>query len=37
LKSPKKWAEAAEACPGCNKGKVYSFEEIETRRTQKSV
>jgi uncharacterized protein len=37
LRSPKKWEEAAAACPGCNKGKVYSFDDIETRRKEKSV
>ncbi len=37
LKSPETWKEAASACPGCNRGKVYSFQEIETQRLKKSV
>ncbi|MEK8023073.1 MAG: YkgJ family cysteine cluster protein [Candidatus Hydrogenedentota bacterium] len=29
IKSPEKWAEEALFCPGMNKGKLFSFEEIE--------
>ena len=28
LRSPEAWAEAAEACPGCNKGQVVPLESI---------
>lgn len=28
LRSPEAWAEAAEACPGCNKGQVVPLETI---------
>jgi len=28
LRSPEAWAEAAEACPGCNKGSVVPLEQI---------
>ena len=29
LVSPDTWNEAAQGCPGINRGKFYSFEEIE--------
>ena len=32
LASPGDWAEAADRCPGINRGKLFSFEEIEQRR-----
>ena len=35
LKSPATWNQAASVCPGINRGKFYSFEEIEKRRKQK--
>lgn len=28
LRSPESWAEAAEACPGCNKGNLVPLEQI---------
>jgi Fe-S-cluster containining protein len=28
LRSPEAWAEAAEACPGCNKGQIVPLESI---------
>ena len=29
VETPKKWAHAARSCPGCNKGKLYTLNEIE--------
>jgi len=37
LKSRSAWQATCEVCPGSGKGKLYSLEEIEFRRTQKSV
>lgn len=37
LAGPTDWKETCEACPGAGKGKMYSFEEIEIRRKEKSV
>ncbi len=34
LKSPQTWNQAAQRCPGVNKGRLYSFEEIEQLRKQ---
>jgi Fe-S-cluster containining protein len=34
LKSPKTWAATAKRCPGCNRGKLYTLEEIEERKNQ---
>ena len=31
------WKETCEVCPGSGQGKLYSIDEIETRRKQKSV
>ena len=31
------WKETCEVCPGAGTGRLYNFEEIEIRRTQKSV
>lgn len=28
LKSPKDWGEISRSCPGCNKGRLYSIDEI---------
>lgn len=33
LADPESWAAAAQRCPGINRGKLYSFHEIEARRT----
>ena len=35
LKSPDAWNQAAQKCPGINRGKLYSFEEIEKIRSKK--
>ena len=35
LKSPNTWNQAAKICPGINRGKLYSFEEIEKIKKQK--
>jgi Fe-S-cluster containining protein len=32
LKTPEDWENAAEVCPGCNKGRLYEIEKIETQR-----
>ena len=32
LFSPNTWKATAQACPGCNNGKLYTLEEIEERR-----
>lgn len=37
LESKKAWKETCEECPGAGKGKLYSFDEIEVQRTEKSV
>jgi uncharacterized protein len=31
LKSPKTWGKTAESCPGCNRGRVYTIDEIHER------
>ncbi|MCG8649745.1 MAG: YkgJ family cysteine cluster protein [Pirellulales bacterium] len=36
-KKKKDWAETCEVCPGAGTGRLYTFEEIETARKQKSV
>ena len=36
LHTPDQWNLAAVRCPGINRGKFYSFEEIEAIKTQKS-
>ena len=35
LKSPYDWNTAAERCPGINRGRLYTFEEIEKIKKQK--
>ena len=35
LQSPADWNMAATICPGINRGKLYTFEDIEKRRKQK--
>jgi uncharacterized protein len=35
LQSPYSWNQSAQKCPGINKGKLYTFEEIEKIRNQK--
>jgi hypothetical protein len=35
LASPDDWNSAAQRCPGINKGRYYSFDEIEKRKNQK--
>ncbi|MFG0289918.1 MAG: YkgJ family cysteine cluster protein [Rhodopirellula sp. JB044] len=37
LASPADWKETCEVCPGAGTGPLYSLEEIEVRRTEKSV
>jgi len=37
LKTKRDWKETCEVCPGAGVGKVYSFEEIERARKEKSV
>ncbi|MCC9602088.1 YkgJ family cysteine cluster protein [Stieleria sp. JC731] len=37
LSSKKDWKETCEACPGAGKGKLYTFEQIEVQRKEKSV
>ncbi|MGB7323952.1 MAG: YkgJ family cysteine cluster protein [Rubripirellula sp.] len=37
LKRPKDWKETCEVCPGAGKGKLYTFDQIETQRKKKSV
>jgi Fe-S-cluster containining protein len=34
LELPRDWASAARSCPGCNKGRLYSIEEIRERLTK---
>lgn len=36
LKSPDTWNQAAKKCPGINKGRLYTFDEIEKIRKQTS-
>ena len=35
LKSPETWNETAKKCPGINRGRFYSYEEIEKIKSQK--
>lgn len=37
LKKKKDWKETCDVCPGSGKGRLYSFEEIEISRKEKSV
>lgn len=37
LESPDDWQETCEACPGAGKGQLYTFDQIEVRRREKSV
>jgi uncharacterized protein len=37
LSSPERWNDAAEACPGCNHGKLFTLLEIEGRLSQLRV
>ncbi|MFK8114654.1 MAG: YkgJ family cysteine cluster protein [Rubripirellula sp.] len=37
LKKKKDWKQTCDVCPGAGKGRLYSFEEIEVRRKEKSV
>ncbi len=37
LRKRKDWKETCEACPGAGKGKLYTFEQIEVARKEKSV
>ncbi|MEE2936837.1 MAG: YkgJ family cysteine cluster protein [Planctomycetota bacterium] len=37
LKKKKDWKETCEVCPGSGTGRLYTFEEIEAARKQKSV
>ena len=37
LKKKEDWKETCEACPGAGKGKLYTFEQIEVARKEKSV
>ena len=37
IKKKKDWKETCEACPGAGKGKLYTFEQIEVARKEKSV
>jgi uncharacterized protein len=30
IESPKHWAQAAKSCPGCNHGRLYSLQEIQS-------
>jgi Fe-S-cluster containining protein len=32
LSSPEAWSQAAQRCPGINRGNIHSFHEIETKR-----
>lgn len=34
LELPRDWAHAARSCPGCNKGRLYSLEEIRATLTK---
>ena len=37
LQRPQDWKEACEACPGAGKGRLYTLDEIEVARREKSV
>ncbi|TWT59198.1 YkgJ family cysteine cluster protein [Allorhodopirellula solitaria] len=37
LESPADWRDTCDACPGAGKGQLYTFDEIEVRRREKSV
>lgn len=37
LASPADWRETCEACPGAGKGALYTLDQIEVRRREKSV
>ncbi len=37
LSNPKAWAQAAEHCPGCNRGNLVELEQIEKQRNQVSL
>jgi len=37
VKNKKDWKETCEVCPGAGTGRLYTFEEIEVARKQKSV
>ncbi len=37
LESPADWRETCEACPGAGKGQLYTLDQIEVRRREKSV
>ncbi|MFO0921466.1 MAG: YkgJ family cysteine cluster protein [Pirellulales bacterium] len=37
LESPRTWARAAKGCPGCNQGKVYSLDHIESQRLARKM
>jgi len=37
VKKKKDWDETCEVCPGAGTGRLYTFEEIEAARKQKSV
>ena len=34
LASPESWAQTAEVCPGCDKGKLHSIEHIDEQRSK---
>ncbi len=35
LKTPEDWAEVARECPGCNRGRLHTYEEIERERRKR--
>ncbi len=37
LESQATWDKAAENCPGCNRGRIYSLDVIEDARRQKAI
>lgn len=37
IKTKKAWQETCQECPGAGHGRLYSLDEIETQRKQKSV
>ena len=37
LENPAQWRETCQVCPGSGKGRLYTFEEIELQRKEKSV
>lgn len=37
LETPRQWQQTCEVCPGSGKGRLYSIEEIEVARREKSV